>query len=62
MVEIIDKVVECLDALLQAGFYLGPFISRDDARYDIERENSLGALLIAVDAESDPHLQESLLS
>ncbi len=43
---------------IRPGLDLAPFRAGNDARHQIERENALGALLVAVDGEGDALAQE----
>ena len=57
-IEVLEEQIQRLHALDQARLDLRPFRIRDDARHEIERENALGALLVAVDGEGDALAQE----
>ena len=58
VINVVEKEVQRLDALLKSGGQMVPFLLRNDARHEVERENPLGAALLAVDGEGDPLLQE----
>lgn len=62
MIDVVDKGVERVDALVQAAFQAFPFAGGNDARHQVEREDALGAGGIAVDVEGDPHLQQQFVS
>ncbi len=62
LVDIVNKQVEGLNALLQPTFDEGPIAGFHDARDDVEREDALRPSRITVDVERDPHVQEGLLS
>ena len=54
MVEVIDKQVERLQALLQSGLDVAPLAYRHDPRDDVEGPGTVYVLAIAVDREGDP--------
>ena len=58
VVDVLKEEIEREHALLQPGLDLHPFRVRNDARHQVERENALGALLVAVDGEGDALAQE----
>ena len=41
-VDVLDVVIERLDPLLETGAQPRPFLSRDDARQDVEGDQALG--------------------
>ena len=53
VVDVVQEPVERVDALLQAPLEHVPLGSRDDARNGVERDQALGALLVAIDGEGD---------
>ncbi len=61
VIDVVDEAVERGHALAQATLHLAPFVGRDDARDQVERNQPLGAavaaagvvVLRAVDGESD---------
>ncbi len=53
MVDVVDEGVERAHALLQAAFEADPFFQGQDAGHDVEGDEALGALLLAVDGEGD---------
>ena len=48
-----DEGVQGPHALPQSGRQLAPFLGREDARHDVERDQPLVAVLLAVDGEGD---------
>ena len=58
MIDVVQEKVERGDALGQAAFEQFPFVGRDDARDQVEGEDALGALGVAVDVEGDALAQE----
>ena len=57
-VDVLEEQVERGDALDQALFEEAPFGARNDARHDVERDQPLGGVLVAVDAEGDADAAE----
>ena len=57
-IEVLEEEVQRPHALDEARLDLAPFRAGDDARHQIERENALGALLVAVDGEGDALAQK----
>ena len=55
VVDVRDEGVQRLDALAQPGGELAPLVGREDARHDVERDQPLVAVLLAVDRERDAH-------
>ena len=56
VIDIVDEEVERLDALLQPGLDARPFMTRDDARDDVERPGPIDAsALLGIDREGDAH-------
>ena len=53
MIDVVDEGVERPDALLEAGLQAHPFLRGQHPRHDIERDQPLGALLLAIDRERD---------
>ena len=53
MVDVGEEGVQRPDALLEPGFEARPFLGRQDARHDVERDQPLGARVLAVDGERD---------
>src|SRR6185503_12629152 len=49
VVDVVDELVERVDALLQPALDPVPLLRRDDARHEIEGEGALGAGRVAVD-------------
>ena len=58
VVDVLEKKVEREHALLEPLLDRRPFCRRNDARHQVEGEDALGALLIAVDGEGDALAQE----
>jgi len=58
MINIVNEQVECFHPLLEAFLQLRPFIVRNDARDDIERDQALGAGIAAIDGEGDADAPE----
>lgn len=58
VVDVVEEEVESADALLQAPLHARPLGGRDDARHQVEGEDPLDALLVAVHGEADPLGQE----
>ena len=58
VVDVLEKEVDRDQPLRQAALQRVPLARRDDARQQIEREDPLGALLVAVDREGDALRQE----
>ena len=61
MVDVVDEVVERVDALLEAALDPVPFLGRHDARNQVEGEDAFGAGGVAVDVEGDAQLQQQAL-
>ncbi len=57
-VHVLEEQVQRLDPLGQARLELAPFGARDQARHDVERDQALGRVLVAVDAEGDADAAE----
>lgn len=53
MVDVVEEEVQRRDALRQAALEIFPFLSRDDARQQVEGENLLRPRLVAIDVERD---------
>ena len=49
VIDVVKEKIKRGDALYQTRFQLFPFIRRDDARHEIERENTLRTLGVTVD-------------
>ena len=60
-VNVAQKPVERVDALHQPLLQMGPFGAREDARQEIEGDQTLGRLLVAIDREGDAHAPEQHL-
>ena len=58
VVDVVEEGVERLDALLDALRQPPPFGAGDDARHDVEGDQPLGGLLLAIDGEGDAGLAE----
>jgi len=61
VVEVLDEMVQGGNPLLEAALNAAPLGGRHDARHKIERENLLHPGALAIDVESDAHLQERAL-
>jgi len=53
VVDVVEEGVERAHALAQPGLQHRPLGRGDDARHDVERDQALGAFLLAVDGEGD---------
>jgi len=58
VVNVVNKLVERVDALLEAALDPIPLLGADDARNQVEGENPLRARRISINVESNAHLQE----
>ena len=58
VVDVVDKLVEGMDALLEAALDPIPFFGANDARNQVEGENAFRARRISINIEGNPHLQE----
>ena len=58
VVNILEEEIQRQHALLEAGFQLGPFGSRDDPRHQVEGENTLRALFVGIDSKGNALAQE----
>ena len=58
MVDVVDEAVERVDALFEAALDIVPLGGGDDARDQVEGENALRALVVAVDVEGDAELEQ----
>jgi hypothetical protein len=56
-----EEHVQRLDALDETGFELRPLGPRNHARNDVERDQPLGGILIAIDREGDADAPEQKL-
>ncbi len=45
VIDVVDEAIERRHALSQAALHLAPFVGRDDARDEVERDQALGALV-----------------
>ena len=61
VVDVVEEGVERLHALLDALRQPAPFGAGDDARHDVEGDQPLGRLRLAVDGEGDAGLAEDAL-
>ena len=59
MVDVADERVQGPYALAQAGLQLLPFLGRQDAWHDVEGNEPLGALVLAVHGEGDANAPEN---
>ena len=53
VINVIQKKIQCRDALHEPGFDSLPLVGGNHAREGIERKNALGAFLVAVNGESN---------
>jgi hypothetical protein len=58
VVDVVDEQVECPDALPEAALDGAPVLRLDDARDDVEGEDPFLPLVVAVDVEGDPEIEE----
>ena len=58
VVDVVEKAIQGMEALREAGLDASPLGARDDARDEIEREDALGALGVVVDRERDASTQK----
>ena len=58
VVDVVEEEVERGDALAQPALDVLPLGARDDARDQVEREDALEPLLLAVDGEGDALVEE----
>ena len=61
MIDVVDELVQRVDALPQPALDPVPLLGADDAGNEVEREEPLGAGGVAVDVEGDAHLHEHAL-
>ena len=61
MIDVVQEGVERRDALDESCLENVPFRGRDDARNDVERNQALGAGILAVDREGDADAMEGAL-
>ena len=61
VIDVVHEGVERAHALLDAGRQPAPFGRRDDARDDVEGDEPLGRLVVAVDGEGDAGAAEQRL-
>ena len=61
VIDIVQKEIERLHALHETRFQAAPFVRRNDARNDVERNQALGAAVVAVDGERDADAMEEPL-
>ncbi len=60
-VDVLQEGVDRLDALDQPRAQPRPFVGEEDARDDVERDDPLGGVAVAIDGEGDAELAEGLL-
>ena len=58
VVNVVDELVEGVDALLESALNPFPLLGADDAGNQVEGENALSAGGIAIDVKGDAHLQQ----
>ena len=61
VVDVVQEEIERAHALLQAALEHLPFVRRNDARHDVERDEALGAAVLAVYRERDADAMECAL-
>ena len=61
VVDVVQERVQRVHALAQSPIEHLPLVGRNDARNDVERNQALGAGLLAVDREGDPDAMERAL-
>ena len=61
VVDVVQERVQRVHALAQAAIEHLPLVGRNDARNDVERNQALGAGLLAVDREGDADAMERAL-
>ena len=61
MVDVVEKGVQRLHALLDALRQPAPFIAGDNAWHDVEGDQPLGSFLLAIDGKGDAGLAEDAL-
>ena len=61
VVDIVDERVQRAHALLEAGIQRRPFFGRNHARHDVERDQALRPLFLAVNRERDADAVEGAL-
>ena len=58
VVDVVEEEVERAEPLLEAALDHLPLVGRHDPRHEVEREDPLGAGIVAVDGEADALRQE----
>jgi hypothetical protein len=58
-IALVDEGVDRPYPLARAQRQLLPLAGGEDAGYDVERDDALGRILVAIDVEGDAHLAES---
>jgi hypothetical protein len=58
VIDVLQKKVQRGNALRESALDLVPFVARNDSRQKIIGENPFSSLLVAVDRERDPLVQE----
>ena len=61
MVDIIEKTIQCSNALMKAGFNVTPIGSGDDPGNNVEGEDLFLPGVAAIDSESHAHVQDDPL-
>ncbi len=61
VIDVVQKRIQCLHALLQAAIEHFPFVAGDDPRHEIERDQPFAAGFLAVDRERDADAMEGPL-
>jgi hypothetical protein len=61
VIDVVQEEIEGFDPLFQTAFDRGPFVAVNDAGDNVEGEDSLGAVLVPVNREGDPHLEKGFL-
>jgi hypothetical protein len=60
VINVINKKVKRLDALLQPALDPPPFVRSNNPRHDVEGEDFLQAVVFAVNVEGNAHLEQLL--
>ena len=55
-INILNELIQCVDALLESGFYVVPFCPRDDSRNDVEGPYLFDPAFMSIDVEGDSHI------
>lgn len=61
MIDVVQKRIQRLHALLDTERQPAPFLAGDDAGHDVEGDEALGGLLLAINGEGDAGFAEDAL-